>query len=428
MKRGVTVLGLAIGIFSVAIVARADETASSESIPAGTVITPANWQQYRQFLPDGMADLFAGKYFWKMPPDMRMEVEPTVVDQLPKNYLATTEKYASQIKIVELPDGGMNLQGYHGGIPFPDPQEPHRGWKLLMDLWYRYAPHLIVDTNGIGCAIDGSGNTNCEAYQIVVRQIAFETDDGIPDQLPAPNAKYLAQWFMTTEPEQEKYTATLNIDYADLSVPEEAYVFLPALRRYQRVSVAARCAEFDGTDWTDEDFRSGFDSNMTELQADYLGHRKILAIVDPKPLMKPFPFGFSMPSAWPTPDLGKWQLRDVEMISVKKVPAHAKSYCYGNRVIYMDSHFFSPLWEELYDSDMKLWKFDMVMPQRFEVPKIGWVELPGADVEELWDLKRNHATVGAEGRPTLYVNEQAPAEFQDIPRYTTPAGLNLIMR
>ena len=94
----------------------------------------------------------------------------------------------------------------------------------------------------------------------------------------------------------------------------------------------------------------------------------------------------------------------------------------------MDSHFFSPLWEELYDAQMKLWKLDMVMPPRTNVPGIGIANLPGADVEQLRNIERNHATVGAEGRPELYVNEQAPAEFQDISRYTTPAGLNLIMR
>jgi hypothetical protein len=401
---------------------------SVDTIAPGTVITSGNWRDYTKFMPDGMVSLLAGKFFWQAPADLRMEIEPTTIDSLPKNYLATTEKYAAQNKIVELPDGGLNLVGYHGGIPFPNTQEPHKGWKLLLNLWYRYAPHLIVDTDGIGCAIDSFGSQNCEKFEIVARQLSYVTDAGIPEAPPAPNAKFLAEWFMVTEPEQEKYTASLNLDYTDLTQPEDAYVFLPSLRRYQRVSVSARCSAFDGTDWTSEDFRSGLDSNLTELQADYLGHRKILAMVDPRPLLKPFPFGFALPLAWPTPELGKWQLRDVEVISVKKIPARAAGYCYGNRIIYMDSHFYSPLWEELYDAQMKLWKFDMVMPQRMNIPGVGIANLPGADVEELWDVKRNHATVGAEGRPTLYLNEQAPVEFQDISRYTTPAGLNLIMR
>src|SRR5690348_13848332 len=42
----------------------------SGAIPPGTVITMQNWQQYRQYMPDGMAALFAGQYFWKMPADV----------------------------------------------------------------------------------------------------------------------------------------------------------------------------------------------------------------------------------------------------------------------------------------------------------------------------------------------------------------------
>ena len=39
----------------------------SDTIAPGTVITMANWQKYRDFMPDGVIALFEGKYFWKMP-------------------------------------------------------------------------------------------------------------------------------------------------------------------------------------------------------------------------------------------------------------------------------------------------------------------------------------------------------------------------
>jgi hypothetical protein len=48
--------------------------------------------------------------------------------------------------------------------------------------------------------------------------------------------------------------------------------------------------------------------------------------------------------------------------------------------------------------------------------------------EALVDVQRNHASFGKESANAVYVNEQAPAEFQDVARYTTPAGLNLFMR
>jgi hypothetical protein len=64
------------------------------------------------------------------------------------------------------------------------------------------------------------------------------------------------------------------------------------------------------------------------------------------------------------------------------------------------------------------------------VPGIGPVNTADSDIEELWDIQNNHSSIAAEpspGRP-FYVNGQAPSAFNDLRRYTTPAGLNLIMR
>jgi hypothetical protein len=403
-------------------------TAGASSIAPGTIITMQNWQNYRRFMPDGMAALFEGKYFWKMPADVQMEVGPTINTPLPKNYLAATEKYAGQVKIIELPNGGFTLQDYRGGIPFPNPQEPHRGWKVLMNLWYRYTPRLLVVTHGWTCSVNSSGNSNCETYEVVDRQLSYNTDAGVSTDAPAPAAKYFTEWFMELEPEQSRYSAQLTLDYVDLAKPEDVYAFLPSLRRFQPVANSGRCAETEGMDWTAEDFRSGLDSTMAELQASYIVHKKILALVDFRAPDNPFPAGFFMPLIWPKPSWAKWQLRDVDVIDVRKIPSKAADYCYGKRVMYIDAHNFSPLWEELFDTQMRLWKFQTTLPQRVDVPGVGPVVTPGVDVELIWDIQRNHASAGGESAGSVYVNEQAPAEFQDMARYTTPAGLNLIMR
>jgi hypothetical protein len=400
----------------------------ADSITPGTIITMQNWQNYRQFMPEGMAALFEGKYFWKMPPDVQMEVGPTVIDPLPNNYLATTEKYADQVRTIELPDGGLTLQGYHGGIPFPNPQEPHRGWKVLANLWYRYTPELLAETHGWDCAVNSSANSSCESYEVVDRQLSYSTDAGIPADTPPPGAKYFTQWFMVVAPEQSRYTAQLTIDYADLTKPEDVYVFLPSLRRYQPMATSGRCAQIGGEDWTAEDFRSGLDSNVTELQASYIGGKKILALEGIRAPEDPYPDQFYLPLTWPKPPWAKWQVRDVNVISVKKIPSRTAGYCYGNRVIYADAHFFAPLWEDLYDMQMKPWKFATIIPQRVDVPGVGPVNTPGVDIELIWDIQRNHASAGGESTTHVSVNEQAPAEFRDLARYTTPAGLNLIMR
>ncbi len=79
---------------------------------------------------------------------------------------------------------------------------------------------------------------------------------------------------------------------------------------------------------------------------------------------------------------------------------------------------------------MQPWKFAGLFPLAVDVPGVGIVNSAALDVEVFWDIQRNHATFASEptrGHP-YYVNGQAPKEYNDDARYTTPAGFNLIMR
>jgi hypothetical protein len=404
--------------------------AASDSIPPGTSITMQNWQQYKQFMPEGMIGFFDGRFPWTMPADVRMEVGPTVIHPLPKTYLEATEKYSGQVRMVDLPDGGLSLANYQGGIPFPKPAEPQIGWKILANVWYRYLPHLIVDTSGDGCSVDSSGTVSCKAAQIIDRQLAYNTDPGTPVADPGSAGKFYSEYLMVLEPEQERYTATLTVSYTDPSRPEDVFLFLPSLRRYQPVSAAARCAPNQGTDSTQEDYRFGFNSDITEAKVDYLGEKQILTLMDYKLPPGRFPDNFDMPLGWPTPALGKWQLRDVYVISVSKVASKASGYCYGKRVMYIDKATYAPLWEDLYDADMKPWRILALFLQSVELPGVGMVTDSGASIWAFWDVQHQHATffIDPSYGHDFYLNGQAPQEFTDLTRYTSPAGLNLIMR
>jgi hypothetical protein len=46
---------------------------SPEPVP-GMIITMRNWQQYRDYMSDGVQALFEGKYAWKMPADVEIDV------------------------------------------------------------------------------------------------------------------------------------------------------------------------------------------------------------------------------------------------------------------------------------------------------------------------------------------------------------------
>jgi len=80
-------------------------SANQGDIPIGTKITTKNWEQYKAFLPLGMQKLFAGVYYWKIPPDAVLEVGPAVHDFLLKSWIERTEKYSGQVSVQVLPNG-----------------------------------------------------------------------------------------------------------------------------------------------------------------------------------------------------------------------------------------------------------------------------------------------------------------------------------
>ena len=249
----------------------ADSGAADQSISSGTRITKQNWLQYHRFMSDGLQALFAGKYFWKMPGGAQINLGPTIINPPPPSYVEATEKYAGQVKLVDLPNGGLTLENYKGGAPFPKPEEPHKGWKILADLWYRYFPSTSVIMHGGGCSIDRAADINCTAGDIVYRQLNYNTDPGVPMAIDGGADKFYTQWYMLVEPEQQRYTASLQIVHSDLQKDEDIYAFVPALRRYQRVSTLGRCSMVSGVDITEEDYRSGFDSNLTATQSRLFG-------------------------------------------------------------------------------------------------------------------------------------------------------------
>src|ERR1039457_4878727 len=121
MGNKASVLVAVVLICGAAAAAQPKTASKQDTVPAGTVITSANWQQYKQFMSQGLTALFEGTRFWKMPKDLVIEVGPTISIPLPKKYLDDTEKYSGQVRLTQLPTGGYVPRGYVAGIPFPKP-------------------------------------------------------------------------------------------------------------------------------------------------------------------------------------------------------------------------------------------------------------------------------------------------------------------
>ena len=411
------------------------ETVNQGTLAPGTTINQSNWQQYKHFMPYGMQTLFEGKYFWKMPADVAMTIGPTKLLPLPRGYTEASEKYGSQTSVGTTPAGHHFVQGYIAGEPFPNPQDPDKGYKLLADVWFSYVPSLFAqpfDHPGISCSQDRFGSIACTKLVWIYRQVGYNTDPGVPMNLPEAGDAWFTEWFMVTQPEQSRYTTNLTVFRKDPEKPEDDYVFVPALRRSLRLAVSARCAPAAGSDFVLDDYKTvGFNGGLALFNSQFLGRRKLVALVDDYTNQTgKFPDDWDMPLGFPKPDWGKWQARDVDILDVRRIPSEAGGYCYGSRIMYVDSQFHYATWIDIYDANLQLWKLFWLGPRAADVPGVGHVTT-NAVAASVWDVQNDHmtflSTVDEQGFGTKF-NSDAPPEYHDFVKYSSPSGLMQIMR
>jgi len=407
---------------------------SEDFIPAGTVITPQNWQQYQQFMTDGLKALFQSTGKWTFPADYQMQIQPTKHYAPSDTYMAQTEKYASQVKIITLPDGRHTVEGYVGGIPFPNPQEPMKGWKILVDDWYAYAPYVLcADTCGFTFE-DRFGNVTHNQFFFVQHLFSHRGDAGITIDDPNYPGTYYTEIIEVMEPEQARYTAVLTLYYSDMTKSEDTYIFVPALRRSLRLSTAARCSPAVGSDFTNDDTRHGaFNGNPTRFDASFVGDRNVLEMPEPDAKASLDDANFVRPLYLPKPAVGMWQVRPSWEIDVSRVPSQKAGYCYGRRLLYCDKEVYQSIWADLFDEAGKLWKIDYDPQGLISVPGEGmrWTN-DGAGI--MIDLQNQHIShvklSGGDGAVKANADcvSLGGVDYTDPVRFASVRGLAEIMR
>lgn len=336
-RNWLAIIALMLSVVSVS----AAWAASSDTIAPGTVINMQNWRQYQQFMPDGMKGLFAGSYHWTFPDDFQLIIGPTRHYPLgSKEYFENTERYARQVRIINLPNGGQNIVNYTAGLPFPNPQEPLKGWKILVNDWFAYQPWILCSTTTAQWFQDRFGNVSANTLWFQERRTAHISDPGQPlFEQRVPAAEFV-QYAEQLTPEQARYTAILSFWPRDSTQPVDLYVFLPALRRTLRLSTTARCSPAFGSDFVYDDTRHGaFNGSFTMFDGKFIRDQKILEAVDYNVKDAAVPTNrnyFFSRIWWSKPSLSKWEVRDSYMVDVHRIPAMASGYCYGSRVLYVD--------------------------------------------------------------------------------------------
>ena len=415
------------------------DTQNQGQLPVGTKITMSNWQQYKQFMPLGMIKLFEGIYGFKMPPDVEMDVGPSHEGgNLPKGWVEATEKYGAQTSVQTLPNGHYVLQNYHGGTPFPNPSEPNKGWKVLANVFFSYTPATYILPSGhygTVWSMDRYGDVAPSALDVVYRLDSNVTDPGFaPEENYAPGTWY-TEWLMQESPEQARYTASLNLFFKDQEAHPfpDVFVFVPSLRRSLRLASTARCSPVFGWEWTYDDAKfNGFNGSTSIYTADFLGDRRILNLTAfDGSIGGDFPGGYDMPLGFPKPSWGKWETRATAIADAHRIKSEAPGYCYASRILYADKEFWSSNWDDLYDSNNKLWKSIAYFNEIGDVPGLGhqWKDISESMA---WDLQNQHATYwSSHGNPMkqgAMLDNNAPKEYLNGVRYGSPRGLMMIMR
>ncbi len=409
---------------------------SHDTIPPGTKITMQNWQNYKKFMPVGMQQLWMGNFFWRLPSDAEIDVGTGAPIPLPKKVQQDTEKYSPQVKLVPTGDGGYRIQGYVAGIPFPNPSGNLAGVQILYNEYYSYIPYLITTYAKLGVTMDRFKNMVNNEVREVNFKVKHLSDVGKPADIPGTGDIFLTQNNIIWTPEQSKYVNALQIFYDDPGKLPETFVFVPALRRSLRTSTAARCSPLLGSDYTEDDERS-MNLQPPIFQAKFIGYKKLLILAHPSPgyvdqtARYGHPTAYYWPVLFPKPAAGSWELRDVAVLDIRRTPAHASGYCYGSRMAFIDKENWQPIWMDLYDANLKLWKTGPSVYRPMPLPGTGGDVATGAggpgDGEyTYWDLQNSHITFDIQSGGQI--NEDAPKEYDDFNRWGTPGGMQQVMQ
>jgi len=427
-------LTICFGLAASAALALADCAATP-----GTVITKQNWMQYQDCFSEGVQHFWLGDLFWKMPDDAEVHVGQPHHWTLPKPYMEATEKYGGQTRLVKQPDGHYKLENYVAGQPFPNPSEPDKGTKIAANVTYKmqgYQWGQFQDMGGFPTLYtkDRFGSWAPSTFDFTYLQLAYnwESDQAIPRTNPQAGDSWYTQWIMQVTPEQSKYTAVLTIFWQDNVRDEDDYTFVPALRRSLRLSSSARCGPLFGSDLIKDDQRYGWNGGVGKFVGKWLRDEKLLSLVKiNEKAAGVFPANYDGFLGFPKPSWGDWETRDVDVVDLRRAREFNPGYCYGSRVDYIDKQYYTSLAEDIYDSNLKLWKIYLINTDAKALDNYGEQMWVGGIVFEVWDVQSDHATYGTTCNPNgvrIFWDKEIPERYQNVTRYGTPGGMNLIMR
>jgi len=346
----------------------------------GDVLTAKDIERMRPFVPPGYLEML------NFPEFKARIIAP--VDRSPAQvYIDCSEKYQNQVRLKS--DG--TLDNYVCGQPFPnsalDPNDPTSGFKMAWIFNYRWQnygqafldihwtwvrpggthsgpspelppPDWVTLAPALGETLPtntseyyGGGGTFQRTLQSNYQRAYFSHLAQLPDHvlpIPGANEAEFKEIVVFFEPFDIRGTAFITFRYNQTETPyrdDDAWAYIPNLRRVRRVSAEVKSDSLLGTDHTIEDFES-FSGRTMEWKWKFLGWKDILT-VEPSHLYAHFygPNG-TIPN-------DEWSLRRTAVVErVPKDPRHP----YSSAINFWDAQFQLPAHHFAFDRKKNLWK------------------------------------------------------------------------
>lgn len=347
-------------------------------VAPGATITAENRDGIRDLVPEVLQPFTIDAF-----PDLRMEIVPTQDYSPHPAYVEATARHGCQTSLGE--DG--QLQGYVAGQPFPystwaqeathhacdlDPQDPAFARKLAWNVARRWMAGG-VDSPHFGQSLWRAADDN--AWRIIQGGYRRTVFSHRADLLPAggrlvPGTSVAwAEYSETMAPFDMRGNGFLVFRYRDSRrQPDDAWTYLPSLRRVQRISVSQKADSIQGSDFTLEDFflYSGY---FWEPDWRSHGEQTVLAPMDtvrdcyPRNVPGWKPEGFGQPAddayfhacrfgphrALPFVD-ERWEKR--RAIVLEEIPTR-EGHPYSRKLLWYDKESLTPLMGLAFDREGK---------------------------------------------------------------------------
>lgn len=252
-----------VALLALALVGPLAVRAAEEGLEPGDVITAADAQRVRGWIPDALYPFtvqdFAG---------LRMLIVDTRDYTPHPAYVKATAQHACETSL----DADGNLVNYVAGQPFPysdwareatghrcdlSPDDPHFALKLAWDVNYRWqGPGFNYPQWGFSYMRNG-GKDLWRLGQGVYRRTYFShRADLLPktDELVPGTDVEWAEFIEVNDPFDLRGTMFLLYRYTDPSKEDDTWAYIPSLRRVRRIATTQKSDSLLGTEFTFEDF------------------------------------------------------------------------------------------------------------------------------------------------------------------------------